>query len=301
MKILIYGVGGVGGFIGSFLQKTEYEIFYIARGKRYQSLKNQGLILNSQIENLSFKNLNLISELKGGEHFDIIIITVKLYDLDCVLEEVNTKIKGDYIILPFQNGIYAEERIKKILGSENTFGSVAQISAHIDENQIVQHVGKLATFFVGNYDGNKNILLENFCEKVQKHNLSIIYKDNIKEKIWEKFIFLSAYSGMTTLTEKTIGQIFDDNTLKEKFLNAMNEAYLLSKKFKVSFKRDPIEFWNQKIKTMPYEMTSSMYHDFKAKKKLELEWLSGSIVELGKSLNMELKTNREIVKAIKAK
>ena len=52
---------------------------------------------------------------------------------------------------------------------------------------------------------------------------------------------------------------------------------------------------------MPYEMTSSMYHDFKAKKKLELEWLSGSIVELGKSLNMELKTNREIVKAIKAK
>ena len=91
------------------------------------------------------------------------------------------------------------------------------------------------------------------------------------------------------------------NTLKEKFLNAMNEAYLLSKKFKVSFKRDPIEFWNQKIKTMPYEMTSSMYHDFKAKKKLELDWLSGSIVELGKSLNMELKTNREIVKAIKAK
>ena len=106
---------------------------------------------------------------------------------------------------------------------------------------------------------------------------------------------------MTTLTEKTIGQIFDDNALKEKFLNAMNEAYLLSKKFKVSFKRDPIEFWNQKIKTMPYEMTSSMYHDFKAKKKLELDWLSGSIVELGKSLNMELKTNREIVKAIKAK
>ena len=165
--------------------------------------------------------------------------------------------------------VYTLKReLKKILGSENTFGSVAQISAHIDENQIVQHVGKLATFFVGNYDGNKNILLENFCEKVQKHNLSIIYKDNIKEKIWEKFIFLSAYSGMTTLTEKTIGQIFDDNTLKEKFLNAMNEAYLLSKKFKVSFKRDPIEFWNQKIKTMPYEMTSSMYHDFKAKKNL---------------------------------
>ena len=42
MKVLIYGVGGVGGFIGSFLEKTEYEISYIARGKRYEFLKKSG-------------------------------------------------------------------------------------------------------------------------------------------------------------------------------------------------------------------------------------------------------------------
>ena len=301
MKVLIYGVGGVGGFIGSFLEKTEYEISYIARGKRYEFLKNQGLILNSKVESLKFKNLNVIDQLKEGETFDIIIITVKLYDFDFVIEEINKKIKGNYIILPFQNGIYAEEKIKKIFGSEKTFGAVAQISAHINQNQEVQHIGKLATFFVGNYESNRNSFLESFCEKAQKHNLSIIYKENIKEKIWEKFIFLSAYSGMTTLTEKTIGQIFDNKTLKEKFLKAMNEAYILSKKFKVDFKRDPIEFWTQKIKNMPYEMTSSMYHDFKAKKKLELKWLSGSIIELGRTMNINFDINNEIVHGIKFK
>ena len=35
---------------------------------------------------------------------------------------------------------------KRKLGSENTFGAVAQISAHIDQNQTVKHIGKLATF-----------------------------------------------------------------------------------------------------------------------------------------------------------
>ena len=55
MKVLVYGVGGVGGFIGCFFKKQNYEIFYVARGERYESLKNQGLILNSQIENLKFK------------------------------------------------------------------------------------------------------------------------------------------------------------------------------------------------------------------------------------------------------
>ncbi len=301
MKILIYGVGGVGGFIGSFLEKTEYKISYIARGKRYESLKKKGLILNSQIENLKFTNLNLISKLKEGDHFDIIIVTVKLYDFDDVLDEINKKIKGDYIILPFQNGIYAEEKIKKKLGTENTYGAVAQISAHVDKNQSVQHVGKLATFFVGSYEGNKNVILESFCEQVQKHKLSIIYKNNIKEKIWEKFIFLTAYSGMTTLTEKTIGQIFNDKNLKKKFISAMNEAYLLSKKFKVEFKKDPLDFWIEKIKKMPYEMTSSMFHDFKAKKKLELDWLSGLIINFGESMNMDFEINREIVNGIKVK
>ncbi len=301
MKVLVYGVGGVGGFIGCFLEKTDYEITYVARGERYDFLKKEGLILNSQIQNLKFKKINIINKLKEGDHFDIIVITVKLYDFDNVLKEIHHKLVGDYIILPFQNGIYAEEKIKSFLGAKKTFGAVAQISAHIDENQIIQHVGKLATFFIGNYDGGSNDILESFCQNVQTFNLSIIYKNNIKEKIWEKFIFLSAYSGMTTLTEKTIGQIFENKSLKVKFLSAMNEAFLLSKKFNVKFKRDPITFWIEKINSMPYEMTSSMYLDFKSKKRLELEWLSGSILNLGKSVDLNSNISHEIVSGIKAK
>ncbi len=299
MKVLVYGVGGVGGFIGCFLEKTNYEITYVTRGERYNFMRNEGLILNSKIENLKFKKLKIINELNKGEHFDIIIITVKLYDFDNVLKEIKQKVVGDYIILPFQNGIYAEEKIKNLLGIEKTFGAVAQISAYIDKNQTIQHVGKLATFFVGKYDGGNNDFLESFCQNAQKYNLSIIYKNNIKEKIWEKFIFLSAYSGMTTLTEKTIGQIFEKKSLKDKFLGAMNEAFLLSKKFNVKFKRDPLAFWIEKINSMP--MTSSMYLDFKSKKRLELEWLSGSILNLGNSMNIESRITSEIVSGIKAK
>ena len=88
MKVLVYGVGGVGGFIGCFLEKTNYEITYVSRGERYNFIKNEGLILNSEIENLKFKKLNIINELNKGEHYDIIILTVKLYDFDNVLKEI---------------------------------------------------------------------------------------------------------------------------------------------------------------------------------------------------------------------
>ena len=299
MKVLIYGAGGVGGFIGSFLEKTDFEISYVVRNKRFEFLKSNGLILRSKIENLKKKNLKLLKKINKGDSFDIIIITVKLYDFDNVFDEIIQKVKGDFIILPMQNGIYAEEKISKKLGQDNTYGAVAQISAHIDSNQIVQHIGKLATFFVGNYGKKESQTLKFFCEKVQEKNLSIIFKQNIKEKIWEKFIFLSAYSGITTMSQKTIGEIYNNSELKNKFNEAMKETFNLSRKFGVNFKRDPIEFWNDKIKKMPAEMTSSMYYDFLEKKKLELDWLSGSIIKLAEKKGIKCETHKEIVKKIK--
>ena len=78
------------------------------------------------------------------------------------------------------------------------------------------------------------------------------------------------------------------------------KLFILSKKFNVKFKRDPITFWIEKINSMPYEMTSSMYLDFKSKKRLELEWLSGSILNLGKSVDLNSNISHEIVSGNKS-
>ena len=266
MKILVYGVGGIGGYIGALLKKTKLDITFICRGKRFDYLKSHGLSLQSLLGDLKFKNLDIRKELKFGEKFDIIINSVKLYDFDNVLEDLIKNVSGDFIILPFQNGVYAEEKIKKDFGSFRTTGAVAQISSYIDDNNTVKHIGKLATFFVGPYTQINSSKLQEFCKSCQEVGLDMRFKENIKEKIWDKFIFLSAYSGITTLTRKSIGEIFDDKKLREKFISAMNETFNLSKYFGVKFKNNPVDLWLEKISNMPYEMTSSMYLDYKKKK-----------------------------------
>ena len=104
---------------------------------------------------------------------------------------------------------------------------------------------------------------------------------------------------MTTFFSKPIGEIFEDKVLKKKFTDAMLETYNLSKKFGVSFKSDPVEFWLEKIKKMPFNMTSSMHVDFNNKKKLELDWLSGSIKVLSKTYNIKCPVHSEIFEGIK--
>ena len=80
----------------------------------------------------------------------------------------------------------------------------------------------------------------------------------------------------------------------------MKHSYY-QKNLMLNLKEIQLAFWIEKINSMPYEMTSSMYLDFKSKKKLELEWLSGFILNLGKSMNLNSRINNEIVSGIKAK
>ena len=91
MKVLIYGVGGVGGFIGSHLQKTGFDISYIARGTRFEFLKKNGLKLKSQLGDKSIKKIKIFSTIPNKIDFDVIISTVKLYDFDEFIEEIKKK------------------------------------------------------------------------------------------------------------------------------------------------------------------------------------------------------------------
>ncbi len=298
MRVLIYGVGGVGGFLGSQIQNANFDISYIARGKRYEFLKQNGLKLKSQLGDKNIKKVEIYNTIPDKTDFDVIISTVKLYDFDDFIKEISAKGLHNAILLPFQNGIYSEQQISQKFGEEKTYGAVAQISSYINENQHVIHKGKLASFFVGSMSEIENKKLLNFCEKCQNSGLDLKYKSNIKEKIWEKFIFLSAYSGITTLTKKPIGEIFASTSLKKTFVNAMNETYNLSKVFNVKFKLNPVDYWLEKIKKMPFDMTSSMYLDYINRKRLELKWLSGFIVEYSKKFGIKCDTHQSILNGI---
>ena len=99
----------------------------------------------------------------------------------------------------------------------------------------------------------------------------------------------------------TIGEIFDNKNYRELFIKAMEETFLLSKKKNIKFDYNPIEVWIERISKMPRSLTSSMFLDFKKKKKLELDWLSGSVISMAKKNSIPHTAHNKIVKGIKSK
>ena len=71
------GVGGIGGYLGSFLSESHFDVTFIARKERFLFLKSKGLILESQNKKKKQK-IKVLEEIPDQETFDLIINTVKL-------------------------------------------------------------------------------------------------------------------------------------------------------------------------------------------------------------------------------
>ena len=69
MKILIYGVGGIGGFIGSYLKKTNNEIFFISRGKTNNLLKKNGLKLQTVLGSCKYRKIDVLEQINVKSTF----------------------------------------------------------------------------------------------------------------------------------------------------------------------------------------------------------------------------------------
>ena len=126
MKILVLGVGGIGGFFGGFLQESGADVTFLVRPKRKALLIKNKLKIISSLGNLNLEpNLILSNELKPI--YDVILVSCKTYDLDQAMRDLKG-VKGKGMIIPFLNGFTHMEKLDKEFGSENVIGCLLYTS-----------------------------------------------------------------------------------------------------------------------------------------------------------------------------
>ncbi|MFX1525753.1 MAG: ketopantoate reductase family protein, partial [Promethearchaeota archaeon] len=111
MIVVIYGIGGIGATFGGWLSKNYKNTYLLARGDNAKALKNNGLILKNVVsDNVEIIQVNVIEDLTEIPKIDIIVITVKNYDLEGVVKDISDKLGNYPIIVGLQNG-FENQRI----------------------------------------------------------------------------------------------------------------------------------------------------------------------------------------------
>ena len=281
LRIAIVGAGGVGGYFGARLAAAGADVHFIARGAHLDAMRTRGLTIRSFKGDLHLPRVQATDNPAAIGSVDIVFFTVKLYDAEAAARRLLPLVGSDTAVIPLQNGVDAADIVARAVGREHAAGGTVYVAAVIDEPGVIRH-SALDHLIFGELDGTRTPRLERLLQACRPAGFQATLSDNVQVDIWTKFVRLSVFSGMTAVTRCPIGPIVADPELFDMAKAAAREAMAVARATGVSVPDAVIDDVDRAYRALPGHMKSSMLEDLERGRPLELPWLSGAVVRLGR-------------------
>lgn len=294
MRIAIIGAGGVGGYFGARLQQAGADVGFVARGAHLEALRRDGLKVESPLGDIHLPRVNATDNAADLGQADIVWLAVKLWDTESAIRSMKSVVGPDTGIISFQNGVQKDDVLRQAFGDRAVMGGVGYIAANIDRPGVIKHTGAMQRLIFGEYDGSRSARAEALLDACTRGGINAELSDDIRKAIWEKFVFLVGLSGSTTTMRATIGPIRSNPRTRAFLFDLMRETVAVGRALGVAL---PADYADQRltfVDSLPEAMTSSMHHDLNGRKRLEVSWLSGGVVQLGDRTGLPTPMNRAV-------
>jgi 2-dehydropantoate 2-reductase len=299
MHIAVMAAGAVGGYFGARLAAAGHKVSFIARGSHLQAIRTNGLQVISPLGNLHLPTPDVTDDPARIGPVDFVLFAVKLWETEQAAQQTRPLIGANTRVITFQNGVDSVERIAPILGAEHVIGGSAYIATVISSSGIIAHTSDFARLVCGRIDGAADEPLRIFVDASKAAGLDIMISDDMQRERWQKFVFLVGLSGATATTRMPLGPILADPDTRQFLYNLMREVVLVARAKGVSI---PENFGDDRMKfaaSASQTFKSSLLHDLERGNRLEIDWLAGKVVQLGRSLGIETPANEAVYAALK--
>lgn len=305
-KIIIAGIGAVGGYFGGLLAKHFYKsdqvaVSFLARGENLKVIKSTGLkVIKGATEFIARPDFVTDQAAEMG-FADFILISTKSYDLEAMIGQLQPCINRDTIILPLLNGVDSKEKIKALLPDNRVLDGCVYIVSRLTKPGVIENKGNIQKLFFGLQHMMDDRL--QLLEKLMKEaGVEATLSDNISRVIWEKFIFISSTASTTSYFNVPFGAMMADAEKFDTLKSLIEEIKALAKAKHITVAEDITEKTLNIAKALPYETTSSMHTDLLNHKSVtELESLTGYVVKEAQKYKVPVPEYTRVYKGLKEK
>ncbi|KRF10319.1 2-dehydropantoate 2-reductase [Paenibacillus sp. Soil766] len=232
MRILVYGAGVLGSYLAHVLVRGGNEVTVLARGKRAEQLKTNGLVIRHyfQLRN-TVDEVKVIHELASDDLYDLIFVVMKYNDFPSVLSILAENQSSNIVLvgnnadaLGMQNVLQEKSKVKKNV----IFGF--QISAGLREESgriiCIRGGGQMV---LGSLDGEIPIkpILENAFKKV-KYKLA--YHADIDAWLKSHIVMIVALNSVSFLYDGDLNKASKDKKLLKQAIDVMDDGFQLLEK-----------------------------------------------------------------------
>jgi len=303
MKIAVVGIGGVGGYYGGLLAKNYFnnkdvEIVFVARGSHLAEIVAKGLRLISEKGEFTVNPDLATNDPSGCGIFDLALFCVKGYDLEESAKMLAPNTGENTIIVSLLNGVDNAEKLQSILHGGKVLNGCVYISAHIVRPGVVKQVGGSCKLYFGS-ESESHVDGEAIENTFKMANIDAEYRKDIKDIVWEKFLFISPFASATTFLGKSIGELLDNAEGKALVEALLEEVLHVANAKGIKLQEDIREATIEKACNFPRETKTSMQMDFERGKTAELETFTGFIVREGRKHGLAVPNNERVYTHLK--
>ena len=281
MRILVVGIGAVGGYFGGRLVEAGRDVTFLVRARQAEAIRANGLRILSPGGNAVLQpKLVLAGRLTSS--FDVVLLCVKAYSLQTALDDFAPAVGPATAIIPQLNGMRHIDLLVERFGEERVLGGVCMVAAEVDaEGRIVQ-MNDINRLVYGERDGSLSPRTAAIDQMMQGATFEARTSDHILQEMWEKWVVLSSLGAATCLLRGNIGEIASvpGGVDIARAILAEGSAIATAAGFPPNAGFQP---WADKILTNPRSnLTSSMYRDMARNAPVEVEQILGDLLQRGR-------------------
>lgn len=294
--IAIVGAGAMGAaYAAMFSDAGSFSLFFLARGERYQRLKNKPLGVNGKAYSIPVMQPEEVTQ-----PVDLVLVALKHRHLDEALGDIKAVVGPETTILSVMNGLESEKILGAACGMDKIVYAIAVGIDAVREGSNFSYArpGKII-FGEGPLKSPHDrvaCLQEALIRAAIPHEVPA----DMMRIMWWKFMINVGINQASAALRSPYGVFQASADARALMMLLMQEVVALAGKVTVNLSQKDLDEWFTVLATLSPEGKTSMLQDIEAGRKTEVEIFAGKVVAMGKEYGVPTPVNQTIFHIIRA-
>ncbi len=280
MRILVVGVGAVGGYFGGRLLQAGRGVTFLVRPPRAAALRKSGLAISSRFGDVHLASPPTVVAEDLAEPFDLILLSCKAYDLDSAIKSFAPAVGPDATILPLLNGMRHLDALTARFGEDKVIGGLCVISATRDADGTIRHLNDLHKLAFGELEGGASERVAAIADELSGAGFDCLPSLTIVQDMWEKWVFLASAAAINCLMRASIGEIVAAGAA-DLALGLLDECAAIATANGCEPRQEFVETVRATLTAPGSPLTASMLRDLEAGRPVEGDAILGDLLKRG--------------------
>ena len=298
MSFAIVGAGAIGGFLGARLALAGEQITFVARGTNLEAIRQNGFTLIEE-DGTERNTACAASAIADARPHDFVLLALKAHQVTQIAQDLPRLFHEQTSVVPLQNGtpwwyfyklsgpfegrsvVSADPdgRIAANVEANRVIGAVVYPAAELVAPAVVKVV-EGNRFTLGEPDGSRSERILKLSQALTNAGFKAPISSDIRAEIWLKLWGNATFNPISALTHATLADICAFPETRALAFAMMEETQAVAETLGVR-SRISIEKRIAGAEAVGAHKTS-MLQDVEAGRALELEALTGSVIELAR-------------------